>query len=85
MNSSTTVTGNSSARNEQSSSSTVAATTALSRPGAYSVSRSGQGSQVFRVQIPMGVQPGQVFEVLCGQGNSRRSVRVRCPANSRGM
>jgi len=47
------------------------------------VTRSDQGSQIFRVQIPLGVQPGQVFEVLCGPGNSR-SVRVRCPAESRG-
>jgi len=64
------------------SSSTVAAT-ALSRPGAYSVTRSEQGSQVFRVRIPSEVQPGQVFEVLCGPANSR-TVRVRCPEESRG-
>ena len=74
------ISANSSINTEQSS---TVAVTALSRPGAYSVTRSEQGSQVFRVQIPLGVQPGQVFEVLCGPNNSR-TVRVRCPATSRG-
>ena len=80
---SSVVTAASSINTEQSSASSTVAATALSRPGAYSVTRSDQGSQVFRVQIPLGVQPGQVFEVLCGPGNSR-SVRVRCPNQSRG-
>ena len=75
---------NSSVSNEISSSTnttnTVAAT-ALSRPGAYSVTRSEQRAQVFRVQIPLEVQPGQIFEVVCGNA---RTVRVRCPAESRG-
>ncbi len=68
----------------RSSASSTVATTALSRPGAYSVTRSDQGSQVYRVQIPLGVQPGQVFEVMCGGPGNSRSVRVRCPAQSRG-
>lgn len=42
---------------------------------------SDQGSQVFRVQIPLEVQPNQVFEVVCGNS---RTVRVRCPPDSRG-
>src|SRR6056300_1432707 len=72
---------NSSVSNEISSSTNTVAATALSRPGAYSVTRSEQRSQVFRVQIPLEVQPGQIFEVVCGNA---RTVRVRCPAESRG-
>ncbi|KAL7546229.1 hypothetical protein ACHAWF_009565 [Thalassiosira exigua] len=54
---------------------------ALNRPGAYSISRDGAGpTQVFRVQIPAGVVPGQEFQVVAGT----RTVRVRCPAGSRG-
>ena len=38
--------------------------TTLSRPGAYSISREGAGpTQVFRVQIPSEVRPGQEFQV----------------------
>eukprot|EP00584_Thalassiosira_punctigera_P009619 CAMPEP_0172546206 /NCGR_PEP_ID=MMETSP1067-20121228/16000_1 /TAXON_ID=265564 ORGANISM="Thalassiosira punctigera, Strain Tpunct2005C2" /NCGR_SAMPLE_ID=MMETSP1067 /ASSEMBLY_ACC=CAM_ASM_000444 /LENGTH=894 /DNA_ID=CAMNT_0013333099 /DNA_START=107 /DNA_END=2791 /DNA_ORIENTATION=+ len=55
--------------------------TALSRPGAYSISREGAGpTQVFRVQIPHEVRPGQEFQVIAGS----RTVRVRCPVQSRG-
>jgi len=35
---------------------------------------------VFRVQIPFEVRPGQEFQVIAGS----RTVRVRCPAESRG-
>ena len=39
-------------------------TNTLSRPGAYSISREGAGpTQVFRVQIPSEVRPGQEFQV----------------------
>ena len=39
-------------------------TNTLSRPGAYSISREGAGpTQVFRVQIPNEVRPGQEFQV----------------------
>lgn len=37
-------------------------------------------TQVFRVQIPFEVRPGQEFQVIAGA----RTVRVRCPAESRG-
>ena len=38
--------------------------TTLSRPGAYSISREGAGpTQVFRVQIPHEIRPGQEFQV----------------------
>jgi len=59
----------------------AASATTLSRPGAYSISREGAGpTQVFRVQIPHEVRPGQEFQVIAGS----RTVRVRCPAESRG-
>jgi len=51
----------------------------MSRPGAYSISREGT-HQVFRVQIPHEVRPGQEFQVIAGT----RTVRVRCPPQSRG-
>lgn len=56
-------------------------TAAPSRPGAYSVTRSSGGgsSQVYRVEVPQGVIPGNEFTVHAGT----RRVRVRCPANSR--
>jgi len=55
-------------------------TTATSRPGAYSVSRSSSGpEQVYRVTVPSGVVPGSEFAVHAGS----RRVRVRCPATSR--
>eukprot|EP00956_Cyclotella_meneghiniana_P004157 scaffold5102_cov76-Cyclotella_meneghiniana.AAC.11 len=54
---------------------------AISRPGAYSITRDGAGpTQVFRVQIPQSVRPGQEFQVIAGT----RTVRVRCPLESRG-
>jgi len=41
-----------------------AAATAISRPGAYTISRNSEGSmQVFRVTIPPNVQPNQEFQV----------------------
>lgn len=56
-------------------------TSTISRPGAYSISREGAGpTQVYRVQIPSEVRPGQEFQVICGS----RTVRVRCPTESRG-
>lgn len=58
-----------------------ATTSTLSRPGAYSITRNATGpTQVFRVQIPHEVQPNQEFQVIAGT----RTVRVRCPAESRG-
>ena len=52
---STTVSGSNSSSNNA---------TTLSRPGAYSISREGAGpTQVFRVQIPSEVRPGQEFQV----------------------
>ncbi|KAL7509607.1 hypothetical protein ACHAXN_006564 [Cyclotella atomus] len=64
-----------------SSGSTAAAAATISRPGAYSISRDGAGpTQVFRVQIPHEVRPGQEFQVIAGT----RTVRVRCPPESRG-
>ncbi len=54
--------------------------TIISRPGAYAISREGAGpTQVYRVQIPAEVRPGQEFQVICGS----RTVRVRCPIESR--
>ena len=53
----------------------------ISRPGAYSISHDPAGpTQVYRVQIPMEVRPGQEFQVVAGT----RTVRVRCPTESRG-
>jgi len=53
----------------------------MHRPGAYSITRDGAGpTQVFRVQIPHEVRPGQEFQVIAGA----RTVRVRCPRESRG-
>ncbi|KAL9184141.1 hypothetical protein ACHAXT_002227 [Thalassiosira profunda] len=71
---------NSSTASSATSSASTSAT-ALSRPGAYSISREGAGpTQVFRVQIPREVRPGQEFQVIAGA----RTVRVRCPPESRG-
>ena len=40
------------------------AATTISAPGAYSISRNaGANSQVFRVEIPQNVSPGQEFQV----------------------
>uniref|UniRef100_A0A6U3VGG6 HECT-type E3 ubiquitin transferase n=1 Tax=Ditylum brightwellii TaxID=49249 RepID=A0A6U3VGG6_9STRA len=51
----------------------------ISAPGAYSISRNdGGATQVFRVQVPPGVVPGQEFQVQAGT----RVVRVRCPPNT---
>lgn len=53
----------------------------ISRPGAYSISHDPAGpTQVYRVQIPTEVRPGQEFQVVAGT----RTVRVRCPTESRG-
>lgn len=53
----------------------------ISRPGAYSISHDPSGpTQVYRVQIPAEVLPGQEFQVVAGT----RTVRVRCPTESRG-
>jgi len=52
---------------------------AITRPGAYSIARSSNASQAYRVQVPPNVQPNQYFSVLCGS----RTVRVRCPPNTR--
>jgi hypothetical protein len=46
-----------------------------------SVNRDGAGpTQVYRVQIPHEVRPGQEFQVIAGT----RTVRVTCPPESRG-
>jgi len=56
------------------------AATAVSGPGAYSISRNPQGPmQVFRVIVPSNVSPNQEFQVYAGN----RIVRVRCPPNTR--
>lgn len=49
------------------------------RPGAYQVTRETTGAaQVYRVNVPSGVQPGSEFTVHAGS----RRVRVRCPPTS---
>lgn len=53
-----------------------AASTTISSPGAYSISRNssaGAGPSLFRVNIPQNIRPGQEFQVYAGS----RVVRVR--------
>jgi len=65
----------------QSPTSTSTSNSTPNRPGAYSVTRSSGGgsSQVYRVEVPQGVIPGNEFTVHAGT----RRVRVRCPPTSR--